>query len=680
MSANETVEAARAAIETTESGTDAVTGANVDNFVKIDSNDISESLKESDIKTEIKESKELVIEDTEANVEITDIGDDIEREEEKSEMVRSALTDNVAPISSIAQHRTNLSTDMVDFFSSIDDYEHVTITNKESMTGDTNNGVESVSETHGDTSAGNDNAVIVGDVNDDMDNAEVEALNNRMERIRGTSMTHQHSRTISSVANAGDDTKSVLLSDNDIAFNNNGLLEIMKEGDNDLGNDGLLNTTGMTIAMHIDNTDNHNEMTPESQSTVISRDAMGDAPQKSNDVADILRKKLSESHLEDEARHAINEIGGLSDDSNGMQGTGESELMTAYKTWMIEKSQYLDQINQLRTDLFKLGSAKEETKINLEERIKEITEHYKHVIDNKDSEIDKLNSDNQSLALDIASMKREFEKYDNEINETNLERETMNDKLKDYENQWNGHIAICPMYNEHSSDDDDDDTVSQREANKLKIIELESSFREYKKESEARIESMEEDRKNDRLKIEETMKLCEEKANEARESMKEVSRLQGALEEERILRQDIETSRHDLQLTLDDLRNQYDMLFSFCQEQSAVIDKAPIPFGVNTEQYEQLKSKRILFQQPRGGKRSVVNSFGGMSEFVSHIARLSNMSELIERGALKQINRDGNMSEYSDSSFYTASSAAAAANSRSIHDDGLLCNIIHTTR
>merc|ERR1719203_2131793 len=110
----------------------------------------------------------------------------------------------------------------------------------------------------------------------------------------------------------------------------------------------------------------------------------------------------------------------------------------------------------------------------------------------------------------------------------------------------------------------------------------------------------------------------------------------GALQETRLRADEEQRRRMELEQEHQKLENEYDMLYAYSNEQTAVLEQAQmVPNGVDPSQFEAIRTKKALFRPSiKGGKRSIVRSLGGLSEFADHMRQLSNVSAALQSGQL----------------------------------------------
>ena len=354
----------------------------------------------------------------------------------------------------------------------------------------------------------------------------------------------------------------------------------------------------------------------------------------------------------------------------------DNDLMVYMRKFAEKERNYKETIRDLEEELDDMEQSKKEMEIEYEKRLSIMEEKESEMKEAFEKEIDELKtnhvterervmSDNHTMAQDINMLRQEVQSHKQQMDDLQSQLADAQSAREEARIQWEVHRDQCPLLN--------DEVARQIAEEKNKEIQ------KWKMGSQAMDEELAKMLTTEKEMVDDIERLKEENQNKKDElatSNLEIARLQehleklkaehhqntGALQETRLRADQEQTQRLELEQQHNELLNQYDMLYAYSHEQAQVLEQMEPPLGVDPQEFEAVKTKKALFRPSNAGggknQRSIVNSIGGLHEYVEHVRKLSNMSEQMRSGVFYDEKDD--VSDIA-SQYSTASSAWSQA-------------------
>jgi len=332
----------------------------------------------------------------------------------------------------------------------------------------------------------------------------------------------------------------------------------------------------------------------------------------------------------------------------------EQELDQSEKEKNNMRINYETQISQIET-------REQEQKEAYEKERDDLTEDF-------NTDLERLRSDNQTKDSDLKLLRQEIQGDKQQMDDL---RSQLNDALTSLDEkkiEWELHREQCPLLNA--------EVAQQLAEQRQKEIQRYKMGSQQLDDQVTQLLSTEKDLEDERDRLKDENKSKQEMLDtkdleiktlrEALDQIKaENNQNSGALRELRIREQEERRGRMELEQNYEKLTNEYDMLLSYANEQAQVLEQAQmVPSGVDPQLFEAVRTKQKLFRPSvtPTGKRSIVRSLGGLSDFADHMRQLSNISENLRSGKLGfQYDEKDDLSETASHSSYQSTDFGSIA-------------------
>jgi len=338
----------------------------------------------------------------------------------------------------------------------------------------------------------------------------------------------------------------------------------------------------------------------------------------------------AEAHLSDDEHHA----GGMA---------SEQKWMDMAKTWMQKERELNAQMRDLEDELNAMDDEKQAMLIAHEKQLAQQEQEAKEqsallerqladAANRAQMESERLLADNQSMAADVSILRDELAKERERADDLQSTVSDQTQQLEEADLRWSQHISECPLLNSDvaaAAEEKRTAEISKYELGSQQMSQSVTRLIAREKELEDEIAAVREENATRQQQVEQSNAEMSRLRDLLDKAKAEANRNAGALNEAKARASEEERRRLEAEQELGDLGNAYDMLQAFSNEQSAILEQAEVPSGVDPAALAAVKQKKsILASKPVGPIAGRNRSFGGMSEFVEHMRNLSTVSDV----------------------------------------------------